>query len=71
MALPSDTGFERAGKKHYVSLKLEGQGGVRSRDLRFVHQGPSPVTFKSPPHDNKTQLQVGENLNKVTYRPKD
>ena len=30
--------YEWAGKKHLVSLKLEGQSGVRTRDLRFSKQ---------------------------------
>ena len=30
--------YEWAGKKHFVSLKLEGQSGVRARDLRLPKQ---------------------------------
>ena len=45
--------YEWAGKRHFVSLKLEGQSGVRNRDLRLSKQaalttapGPRPVFIR-------------------------
>ena len=38
--------YEWAGKKHFVSLKLEGQSGVRTRDLRLSK--PGALTAAAP-----------------------
>ena len=46
--------YNPAAKKHFVSLKLEGQGGVRTRDVRLFKQaalitapGPRPEMIVS------------------------
>ena len=44
--------YERGGKKHFVSLKLEGQSGVRTRDLR---------------HSKQTALTTASGLHVSTY----
>ena len=48
---------ERAEKKHFVSLKLEGQSGARTRDLQALHQGPAQqVTCSSKQHHNEHNM---------------
>ena len=41
--------YEWAGKKHFVSLKLEGQSGVRTRDLRLSKQAALTNVPGAPP----------------------
>ena len=36
--------YERAGRKYFVSLKLDGQSGARTRDLRFSSKITHPET---------------------------
>ena len=60
--------YEWAGKKQFVSLKLEYQSWVRTRDLRLPKQaalttapGPPPIGLKT--HDYKFALGVSTVLN--------
>ena len=41
--------YEWAGKKQFVSLKLEGQSGVRTRDLRLPKQAALTTALSPPP----------------------
>ena len=50
-------------KKHFVPLKIECQSGVRARDFRLSKQAALTTAPGSPP----SQLQVGENSNKITW----
>ena len=59
--------YEWAGKKHFVSLKLEGRSGVRNCDLRFSKQaalttapGPPPGSVRD--HPSKTRYSAGAGL---------
>ena len=42
--------YERAGKKYFVSLLLERQSGVRTRDLRLSEQTALATAPGPPPH---------------------
>ena len=42
--------YECAGKKHFVSLKLEGQSGARTRDPRLSMQAVLITAPVSPPY---------------------
>ena len=46
--------YEWAGKKHFVSLKLECQSGGRTRDLRFSNQAASTTAPGPPTYGVKT-----------------
>ena len=48
---------EWVGKKHFVSLKLECQSGVRTHDLRLSKQAAS-TTAPGPPTSNKKKPQT-------------
>ena len=41
--------YDRAEKKHFVSLKLEGQSRVRARDLRLFKQAALTTAPGPPP----------------------
>ena len=44
--------YEWAGKKHFASVKFEGQSGGRTRDIRLskhqLHQGPCHSVHNAP-----------------------
>ena len=62
--LPPPTSFTSERRKNiFVSLKLEGQSGIRTRDLRLpkqavlpLHQGPRP-SWKGMASPDETQIQ--------------
>ena len=41
--------YELAKKEHFVSLKLEGQSGARTRDLRHPKQAALTTAPRPPP----------------------
>ena len=49
--------YEWAGKKYYVSLKLGGRSGARTRDLRLFKHVASATAPAPPPPPQKKQLQ--------------
>ena len=59
--------YEWVGKKHFVSLKLEGQSGVRTRDLRLSKQAALTTAPGSPPTcmGNIAQLRNSDITHKV------
>ena len=56
--------YEWAGKKHFVSLKLEGQSGVRARDLRLSKQAALTTALLAP------ALQFHRTSSHAIYQPR-
>ena len=54
-------------KKHFVSLKLEDQSGVRIRDLRNSKQAALTTAPGHPPESDKVGLHVLEILLVARY----